>query len=128
VLVTGPYFMMAHKDPLGCHGPLQQRCRLAESYLDPDIQPLALTEGDIDDLVAFLGRLTSVDYKGTKGSRSWRASASCPDDATAARHGEAFGPKPPQPKPQALILTRALLNGETRTPKLGGAKITDQNL
>jgi len=29
-------------DALGCDGPLQQRRRLAECYLDEDIQPLAL--------------------------------------------------------------------------------------
>ena len=32
-------------------------------YLDEDIQPLALKENEIDDLVAFLASLTSDDYK-----------------------------------------------------------------
>ena len=31
-------------------------------YLDEDIQPLALTEEDIDDVVAFLASLTSPEY------------------------------------------------------------------
>jgi hypothetical protein len=35
---------------------------LQNSYLDQDIQPLALTEADIDDLVAFLASLTSTEY------------------------------------------------------------------
>jgi cytochrome c peroxidase len=36
---------------------------LRNPSLDEDIQPLALTEGDNDDLVAFLASLTSAEYK-----------------------------------------------------------------
>ena len=36
---------------------------LANPWLDEDIQPLALTEPEIDDLVAFLASLTSPQYK-----------------------------------------------------------------
>jgi cytochrome c peroxidase len=64
VLVTGPYFHDGSQETLwdvidhynkgaGLHNP----------YLDEDIQPLALTEQDIDDLVAFLASLTSAQYK-----------------------------------------------------------------
>jgi cytochrome c peroxidase len=35
---------------------------LQNPYLDEDIQPLALQESDIDDLVAYLASLTSNDY------------------------------------------------------------------
>ena len=64
VLVTGPYFHDGSQETLwdvmdhynkgdGLHNP----------YLDEDIQPLALTEQDINDLVAFLASLTSADYR-----------------------------------------------------------------
>ena len=64
VLVTGPYFHDGSHETLwdvmdhyNKGGPVQ------DHYLDEDIQPLALTEGDIDDVVAFLALLTSPDYK-----------------------------------------------------------------
>jgi hypothetical protein len=47
----------------GCSGPLQQERRFAESLSRPEIQPLALTEAEIDHLVAFIASLTSADYK-----------------------------------------------------------------
>jgi cytochrome c peroxidase len=64
ILVTGPYFHDGSQETLwdvidhynkgdGLHNP----------YLDEDIQPLALTEVQIDDLVAFLASLTSATYK-----------------------------------------------------------------
>ena len=51
--------------------------RLQNPYLDKNIQPLALTEGDIDALVDFLASLTSPDYREQR-SRNSRASASSP--------------------------------------------------
>ena len=68
-------------------------------YLDEDIQPLALTEADIDDLVAFLASLTSPDYKeqGVKElARQRELSRTKRPQRDTAR---AFGPKPVQPKP-----------------------------
>jgi cytochrome c peroxidase len=64
VLITAPYFHDGSQETLwdvldhynkgdGLHNP----------FLDEDIQPLALSERDIDDLVAFLASLTSADYK-----------------------------------------------------------------
>src|SRR6195256_4370827 len=64
VLVTGPYFHDGSQETLwdvidhynkgnGLHNP----------YLDEDIQPLALTEQEIDDLVSFLVSLTSAQYR-----------------------------------------------------------------
>jgi cytochrome c peroxidase len=72
---------------------------LQNPYLDKDIQPLALTEGDIDDLVAFLASLTSPDYKeqGVKElARQRELSLTKRPQRDTAR---AFGPKPVQPKP-----------------------------
>jgi hypothetical protein len=43
--------------------PLQQGAGLKNPYLDEDIVPPALSERDIDDLVASLASLTSPAYK-----------------------------------------------------------------
>ncbi len=100
VLVTGPYFHDGSQETLwdvmdhynkgdGLHNP----------YLDQDIQPLALTEKDIDDVVAFLASLTSPDYKelGIKELARQRAlSRTTRPQRDTAR---AFGPKPPRPSP-----------------------------
>lgn len=64
VLIAAPYFHDGSQETLwdvmdhynkgdGLHNP----------YLDKDIQPPALTEADVDDLVAFLASLTSPDYQ-----------------------------------------------------------------
>jgi cytochrome c peroxidase len=100
VLVTGPYFHDGSQETLwdvvdhynkgdGLHNP----------YLDEDIQPLALKEADIDDMVAFLASLTSSNYKelGIKELARQRAlSRTTRPQRDTAR---AFGPKPPRPNP-----------------------------
>ena len=100
VLVTGPYFHDGSQEALwdvinhynkgdGLHNP----------YLDQDIEPLALTEQDIDDLVAFLASFTSADYtdQGTKElARQREISLTKRPQRDTAR---AFGPKPPRPEP-----------------------------
>jgi len=72
---------------------------LQDPYLDEDIQPLALTEDDIDDVVAFLASLTSAPYKdqGIKElARQRELSRTNRPQRDTAR---AFGPKPHQPQP-----------------------------
>ena len=74
---------------------------LNDPYLDEDIQPLALKEGDIDDVVAFLASLTSSIYKdqGVKElARQRKLSRTQRPQRDTAR---AFGPKPLQPKAPA---------------------------
>jgi cytochrome c peroxidase len=98
VLVTAPYFHDGSQQTLwdvidhynkgdGVHNP----------WLDPDIQPLALSEGEIDDLVAFLASLTSAKYEALGVEELARqreiAAKSRPQRDTA----RAFGPKPGQP-------------------------------
>ena len=98
VLVTAPYFHDGSQETLwdvldhynkgdGLHDP----------WLDEDIQPLALSEKDIDDLVAFLASLTSAPYRelGIKELARQKALSltSRPQRDTA----RAFGPKPPRP-------------------------------
>ena len=70
---------------------------LQNPFLDEDIEPLALTEGDIDDLVAFLASLTSSDYRDQGAAELARqrelARSSRPQRDTT----RAFGPKPIRP-------------------------------
>jgi hypothetical protein len=70
-------------------------------FWDGRVKPLALTEGEIDDVVAFLASLTSADYadQGRKElARQREISWTTRPQRDAAR---AFGPKPPRPKPSA---------------------------
>jgi cytochrome c peroxidase len=100
VLVTGPYFHDGSQETLwDVMDHYNKGDGLQNPYLDKDIQPLALTEGDIDDLVAFLASLTSPDYKeqGVKElARQRELSLTKRPQRDTAR---AFGPKPLQPKP-----------------------------
>src|SRR6266849_4653729 len=100
VLVTGPYFHDgSHETLWDVSDHYNKGDGLQNPYLDQDIQPLALTEGDIDDLVAFLVSLTSADYKeqGIKELARQRelARTNRPQRDTP----RAFGPKPHQPQP-----------------------------
>jgi cytochrome c peroxidase len=100
ILVTGPYFhdgsMQTLWDVIDHYN---KGDGLQDPYLDEDIQPLALTEPEIDDLVAFLASLTSSQYKeqGAKELARQReiAGTNRPQRDTA----RAFGPKPPRPAP-----------------------------
>ena len=99
VLITAPYFHDGSQATLwdvvdhynkgdGIHNP----------FLDQDIQPLALSENDVDDLVAFMASLTSADYedRGLKELARQRSisRANRPQRDTA----RAFGPKLPLPQ------------------------------
>ncbi len=100
VLVTGPYFHDGSQETLwdvmdhynkgdGLHNP----------WLDEDMQPLALTETDIDDLVAFLASLTSAGYKEQGTAELARQRALSRTNRTQRDTARAFGPKPVQPEP-----------------------------
>ena len=100
VLVTGPYFHDGSQETLwDVIDHYNKGDGLKNPWLDEDIQPLALTEPEIDDLVAFLASLTSPDYKelGARELERQRAlsRASRPQRDTK----RAFGPKPPKPTP-----------------------------
>ncbi len=103
VLLTGPYFHDGSQETLwDVMDHYNKGDGLQNPYLDEDIQPLALSEGDIDDLVAFLAALTSPDYReqGIKELARQRdlSRTKRPQRDTA----RAFGPKPVQPKPPGL--------------------------
>jgi cytochrome c peroxidase len=100
VLVTAPYFHDGSQETLwDVVDHYNKGDGLKNPWLDEDIQPLALTERDIDDVVAFLASLTSPEYRelGVKELERQRALSrtSRPQRDTK----RAFGPKPPRPKP-----------------------------
>lgn len=100
ILVTGPYFHDGSQETLwDLLDHYNKGAGLQNPYLDEDIQPLALTEPEIDDLVSFLASLTSSQYKelGAKELARQReiARTQRPQRDTA----RAFGPKPPRPAP-----------------------------
>jgi cytochrome c peroxidase len=64
VLVTAPYFHDGSQETLwDVVDHYNKGDGLTNPWLDEDIQPLALTESEIDDLVAFMASLTSPQYK-----------------------------------------------------------------
>jgi len=98
VLVTAPYFHDGSQATLwDVIDHYNKGDGLKDPWLDEDIQPLALTESEIDDLVAFLASLTSPQYRelGIRELARQRALSrvSRPQRDTA----RAFGPKPRRP-------------------------------
>jgi cytochrome c peroxidase len=100
VMVTGPYFHDGSMETLwDAMDHYNKGDGIKDPWLDEDIQPLALTEPEIGDVVAFLASLTSPQYKDL-GDREYArqlaiSKVSRPQRDTA----RAFGPKPKQPAP-----------------------------
>jgi cytochrome c peroxidase len=67
-------------------------------WLDEDMQPLALSEPEIDDVVAFLVTLTSAQYQQLGASELARQRAVSRVSRPQRDTARAFGPKPVQPK------------------------------
>jgi cytochrome c peroxidase len=100
VLMTAPYFHDGSQETLwDVMDHYNKGAGLHNPYLDEDIQPLALTERDIDDVIAFMASLTSPQYKELAATELARqrdlAKTTRPQRDTA----RAFGPKPPRPAP-----------------------------
>jgi cytochrome c peroxidase len=105
VLITAPYFHDGSQATLwDVADHYNKGDGIQNPFLDQDIQPLALSESDIDDLVAFMASLTSAQYReqGLKELARQRALSriSRPQRDTA----RAFGPKPPLPKIPEILL------------------------
>src|SRR5713101_4170476 len=99
VLVTGPYFHDGSQETLwDVVDHYNKGDGLQNPYLDVDIQSLALTEGDIDDLVAFLASLTSPDYKALGVRELARQRELSKTNRPQRDTARAFAPKPIQPK------------------------------
>jgi cytochrome c peroxidase len=100
VMVTAPYFHDGSAATLwDVMDHYNKGAGVRDPWLDVDIQPLALREGDIDDLVALMASLTSPSYRtraAAELARQRRLSRTLRPQRDSAR---AFGPKPVQPKP-----------------------------
>jgi len=103
VLVTGPYFhdgsMQSLWDVMDHYN---KGDGIADPWLDKDMQPLALTESEIDDVVAFLASLTSPQYKDVGDREYARQLALSKVNRPQRDTARAFGPKPVQPPPPPL--------------------------
>jgi cytochrome c peroxidase len=100
VLVTGPYFHDGSQETLwDVIDHYNKGDGLQNPYLDEDIQPLALTETDIDDLVAFLMSLTGANYKEQAAAELARQRALSRTNRPQRDTARAFGPKPARPEP-----------------------------
>ena len=103
VLVTAPYFHDGSQQTLwDAVDHYNKGDGLANPWLDEDIQPLALTEPEIDDLVAFMVSLTSPQYKELGDKEYARQLALSKVSRPQRDTARAFGSKPPRPKPPPL--------------------------
>jgi cytochrome c peroxidase len=107
VLVTAPYFHDGSQQTLwDAVDHYNKGDGLANPWLDQDIQPLALTEPEIDDLVAFMASLTSPQYKDLGEKEYERQLALSKVSRPQRDTARAFGPKPSRPNPPPLAPTQ----------------------
>jgi cytochrome c peroxidase len=100
LLVTGPYFhdgsMQTLLDVIDHYN---KGDGITNPWLDKDMQPLAQTESEIDDVVALLASLTSPQYKVVGDQEYARQLALSKVSRLQRDTARAFGPKPKQPEP-----------------------------
>jgi cytochrome c peroxidase len=98
VLVTRPYFHDGSMQTLwDVMDHYNKGDGIMNPWLDKDMQPLGLTDPEIDDVVAFLATLTSPQYK-EMGDREYARQLALSKVSRPQRDtGRAFGPKPQQP-------------------------------
>jgi cytochrome c peroxidase len=98
VLVTGPYFHDGSMQTLwDVMDHYNKGDGITDPWLDKDMQPLALTEPEIDDVVAFLASLTSPQYTVIGDQEYARQLALSQVSRPQRDTARAFGPKPKQP-------------------------------
>src|SRR5260370_17917505 len=103
ILVTGPYFHYGSMQTLwDIVDHYNKGDGVTDPWLDEDIQRLALTEPEIDDLAAFVASLTSPQYKELGEKEYARQFAFSKVSRPQRDTARAFGPKPPRPKPPPL--------------------------
>jgi cytochrome c peroxidase len=103
VIVTGPYFHDGSMETLwDVMDHYNKGDGITDPWLDKDMQPLALTETEIDDTVAFLVSLTSPQYKDVGEQEYARQIAISKMSRPQRDTARAFGPKPTQPNPPPL--------------------------
>jgi cytochrome c peroxidase len=100
VMVTAPYFHDGSAATLwDVMDHYNKGAGTRDPYLSTEIQPLALRETELDDLVALMASLTSNQYRelgARELARQRRLSRTSRPQRDSAR---AFAPKPVQPKP-----------------------------
>jgi len=100
LLLTGPYFHDGSMPTLwDAMDHYNKGDGITDPWLDKDIQPLALTEPEIDDVVAFLAALTSPQYKAAGEAEYARQVGLSKVNRPQRDTARAFGPKPKQPPP-----------------------------
>jgi cytochrome c peroxidase len=102
VIVTAPYFHDGSMQTLwDVMDHYNKGDGITDPWLDKDMQPLALSESEIDDVVAFLTSLTSPQYKKVGDQEYARQLAASKVSRPQRDTARAFGPKPVQPgRPQ----------------------------
>jgi cytochrome c peroxidase len=102
LLMTAPYFHDGSQATLwDVVDHYNKGAGLNNPYLDVDIVPLALSESEIDDLVAFMASLTSPQYKEASAAELARQHALSLTTRPQRDTARAFGPAPARPKPPA---------------------------
>jgi len=100
VLITGPYFHDGSQATLwDVLDHYNKGDGVKDPWLDEDMQPLALSESEIDDVVALLATLTSAQYQQQGVEELARQRALSRTSRPQRDTARAFGPKPIQPKP-----------------------------
>ena len=100
VLITVPYFHDGSQATLwDVMDHYNKGDGIKNPWLDEDMQPLALSESEIDDVVAFLATLTSAQYQQQGVEELARQRALSRTSRPQRDTARAFGPKPIQPKP-----------------------------
>ncbi len=99
VLITAPYFHDGSQATLwDVMDHYNKGDGIQDPWLDQDMQPLALSEQEIDDVVAFLATLTSAQYEPQAAKELARQRALSRTNRPQRDTARAFGPKPVQPK------------------------------
>jgi cytochrome c peroxidase len=102
LLMTAPYFHDGSQATLwDVVDHYNKGAGLNNPYLDVDIVPLALSESEIDDLVAFMASLTSPQYREASAAELARQHALSLTTRPQRDTARAFGPAPARPKPPA---------------------------
>ena len=97
VIVTAPYFHDGSQQTLwDVVDHYNKGDGIKNPWLDADMQPLALTEPEIDDLVAFMASLTSSQYRALAEKEFARQRAIAKVNRPQRDTKRAFGPKPTQ--------------------------------
>ncbi|MDB5217636.1 MAG: cytochrome peroxidase [Myxococcaceae bacterium] len=100
VLVTAPYFHDgSHPTLWDVMDHYNKGAGVQDPWLDQDMQPLALSEKEIDDVVAFMASLTSPEYAELGRTELARQTELARVIRPQRDTKRAFGPKPVQPKP-----------------------------